>query len=429
MGEASDRVERTYDDSFGGSEGLFRLWCRTASLGRNHGKLKQFLRHGEQDHETETPGDNPPKDFGDGWDVWVKTLNWKVWRSFRLTTSNTSWHMVTSDESGRWISLNWRIGQMDASELHARRLNAKEVLPPMKGDNFVFPVADGTVKVSGGDQRLKPSTLIWDRPERGEEKDVLGGKLEELSFPTPLQDDSTRDDEEAERGGFIYRHHVEPRVKLHMPKEETFPIPLKYIDITRNTHTSLDVLLERMEKENYQMHGQASQDWFIVLNNRPLDGYTWSGETDEETNDLKTQQCMARCVEAYVWCSDEESKTKMGCRETKTRQCQTIERNILHWAKRWRIQAQNQSRSSKVGSSNALQKTDPCLISGRGETCRRKGKHKTKYACIVETDESMRIRLEGVPWRYHEDHISAKGINSLCRYNLVHNFIAMPQAY
>ena len=29
---------------------------------------------------------------------------------------------------------------MDASELHARRLNAKEVLKPMKGDNFIFPL-------------------------------------------------------------------------------------------------------------------------------------------------------------------------------------------------------------------------------------------------------------------------------------------------
>ena len=41
--------------------------------------------------------------------------------------------------------------KMDASELHARRLNAKEVLAPMKGDNFIFPVADGTVHICGGD--------------------------------------------------------------------------------------------------------------------------------------------------------------------------------------------------------------------------------------------------------------------------------------
>ena len=32
--------------------------------------------------------------------------------------------------------------EMDASEIHARRLNAKEVLTRMKGDNFIFPVAE-----------------------------------------------------------------------------------------------------------------------------------------------------------------------------------------------------------------------------------------------------------------------------------------------
>ena len=72
----------------------------------------------------------------------------------------------------------------------------------------------------------------------------------------------------------------------------------------------------------------------------------------------------------------------------------------------------------------------PCKtrINGRGETCRRIGKHKTKYACVVDADESMRIRLEEKPQRYHEYHIAAIGINSRCRYYLVHKFVPMPQA-
>ena len=37
-------------------------------------------------------------------------------------------------------------------------------------------------------------------------------------------------------GNFIYRHPVEPRVKLYSPREESFPIPLKYIDVSRTTH-------------------------------------------------------------------------------------------------------------------------------------------------------------------------------------------------
>ena len=47
------------------------------------------------------------------------------------------------------------------------------------------------------------------------------------------------------RGNFIFRHHVEPRVKLYSPREESFPIPLKYIDVSRTTHTNLDVKQER----------------------------------------------------------------------------------------------------------------------------------------------------------------------------------------
>ena len=89
--------------------------------------------------------------------------------------------------------------EMDASQRHARRLNAKEVLTPMKGDNFKFPVEDGTVKVSRGDQRLRPSASIWDRPERGEEQEVLRRESDGLSSPNPLQDDSTLDDAEAEK--------------------------------------------------------------------------------------------------------------------------------------------------------------------------------------------------------------------------------------
>ena len=52
----------------------------------------------------------------------------------------------------------------------------------------------------------------------------------------------------------------------------------------------------------------------------------------------------------------------------------------------------------------------PCKtpVKCRGETCRNVGKHKTECACIVDADASMRIRLEGTPQRYIEDHIAAK---------------------
>ena len=75
---------------------------------------------------------------------------------------------------------------MDASEIYPKRLNAKEVIFPKENGKFIFPVADGRIKTLGGDQELRTSTLIRDRPIRGEgHVDFLGES--EGSLP-PLQD-------------------------------------------------------------------------------------------------------------------------------------------------------------------------------------------------------------------------------------------------
>ena len=180
--------------------------------------------------------------------------------------------------------------ETDASELHARRLNAKEVLTPQRSGNFIFPAADGTVKIFGREQRLRTSTSPRERPEREEEQEILRGKSDELDSPTHLQDDSTRHDEEAKgdfrtiTGEFIYRHHVVPRVKLYVPKEESFPNPLKYIDVTRTTYTSLDVTLEKQIEDWWNVGGgkrDLSDAWtgftrFVPLKGRAPQGCTWS---------------------------------------------------------------------------------------------------------------------------------------------------------
>ena len=57
------------------------------------------------------------------------------------------------------------LGKMDASEIHAGRLNAKVVLTPKNVEKFIFSIADGTVNFSGGDQVLRTSTFIRDHPD------------------------------------------------------------------------------------------------------------------------------------------------------------------------------------------------------------------------------------------------------------------------
>ena len=53
---------------------------------------------------------------------------------------------------------------------------------------------------------------------------------------------------------------------------------------------------------------------------------------------------------------------------------------------------------------------------------------KTNLECILEADESTRLRMGNSLPSHHEDHIARKGDNSLRHYNLVHKFIPMPQA-
>ena len=64
-------------------------------------------------------------------------------------------------------------------------------------------------------------------------------------------------------GSFIYRHHVEPRVKLYSTREESFPIPLKHIDVSRTTHTNLDLKQEERIDDYWNIDGfrNLSDSW------------------------------------------------------------------------------------------------------------------------------------------------------------------------
>ena len=86
-------------------------------------------------------------------------------------------------------------------------------------------------------------------------------------------------------GNFIYRHHVEPRVKFYSSREESFLIPLKYIDVSRTIHTNLDVKQEKRIDDYWNIDGSrdVSDLWtgfkrFSLLEEKSLDGYMWSGK-------------------------------------------------------------------------------------------------------------------------------------------------------
>ena len=149
---------------------------------------------------------------------------------------------------------------MDASDIYSKRLNVEG------GDNsetreFIFPIADGRINLSGWDQELRTSTLIRQRPARGEgHLDFLG----ESEGSLPQSHDSFLDAGEALNdfwsmsGNFIFRHDVDTRVKLHSPREESLDIPLKNIDVFRTTHTNLDVKQEKRIDDYWMSMGQEN---------------------------------------------------------------------------------------------------------------------------------------------------------------------------
>ena len=115
--------------------------------------------------------------------------------------------------------------EMDAWELHAGRLNAKDLLT--KGDNFNFPIADGTVKKFW---KRSTSEIIHLNP--GPSRTRRGNKFfEENQTDSLLQHHikmtlhwmmrKLENDFWSITGDFIYRHHVELRVKLYVPTEES----------------------------------------------------------------------------------------------------------------------------------------------------------------------------------------------------------------
>ena len=113
---------------------------------------------------------------------------------------------------------------MDASVIYSKRLNAKEVIFPKLGE-FIFPIADGRIKTLGGDQELRTSTLMMrHRPNQGEGHiDFLGeseGSLPQTHDSFPVAGEAMHDFWSMS-GSFIYRHHVEPRVKRRREKNHS----------------------------------------------------------------------------------------------------------------------------------------------------------------------------------------------------------------
>ena len=135
---------------------------------------------------------------------------------------------------------------------------------------------------------------------------------------SPPVQDSLQDDGEARNdfwsisGNYIYRITLN-RIKRNVPREESFSIPLRYIDVTRATSTTLDVMLERRVDDPRLIR---LMDWIHSnhhIGRKPADGYTWSGER------LTKKQTTSR--PDYLWPEIWKDMSEAAQRKEKQKWC------------------------------------------------------------------------------------------------------------
>ena len=173
---------------------------------------------------------------------------------------------------------------MDASEIYSKRLSAKSGDISQRKRRIDFANRRWTNQTPW--RRSKTENIHLDTGPPNWRRTFLGES--EGSLPPPH--DSFPDAGDAINdfwsmlGNFIYRHLVEPRVKLYSPREESFPIPLKYIDESRTTHTNLYVKQEKRIDDYWNVDGSRdlSDPWtgftqLTLLEEKPPEGYMWSG--------------------------------------------------------------------------------------------------------------------------------------------------------
>ena len=282
--------------------------------------------------------------------------------------------------------------------------------------------------------------MIRHRPIQGESNiNFLGeseGSLPQPQDSFPVAGDAMNDFWSMS-GNFIYRHHVEPRVKLYSSREESFPIPLKYIDVSRTTHTNLDVMQESRIDDYWNIDGarDLSDSWtgftqFTLSIEKPPKGFIWS------KGRLTKRQATSR--PDHLWPELWRGVSKNAKLREKHKWAN--EKPKLDNARRLRgiyftdpedMEFKEIFKNARRKLETPMAPTLPCKTCKKnkhGETRSKTDDFKSKFACILEDSESTRMRMEETLPKYYEDHIAGEGNNSLQHYNLVQKFIPVPQA-
>ena len=278
-----------------------------------------------------------------------------------------------------------------------------------------------------GHYEFREPTLRREPTVRSEDLSGEGQGESGVSQPAePTDDAEARADFWSVQADFYHRHHNELRVQLHGPKEETFPILLKYMDVTRSIHTDLDVTREERFDDFWivDSNRHLSDSWrgftkLTIGTEKPPKGFMWSGRR------LTKSQTTTRPDHGWpeVW-------TKIGkAAQNREQQEWAEERPKLDNARRLRriyfIDPDEREYSeipkhARRKLQRPMAPAMPCAKSpeGRTKVCPKsetasEKTPKTLGECIVESFKSTRQRVESFEPKNHEDHIAGKGFTSM----------------
>ena len=251
--------------------------------------------------------------------------------------------------------------QLDTSEIYLRRINSIEVLITQQDDEFIFPVADETVRLSLRDYVFREPTPSREPTVRSEDF------RRELRFESG-ESQSAEPTDDAEAVPTSGRSKVTSSIVISMNLEaETFP----------NFQKDFCGHQKYGRKFGEAAQNREKQEWATVKtkldNARRLRGIYFIDPDDKEYKEsLKRARKMERPMTSAMRCNKSPKGITNVCAKSK----------------------------------NATEKTS-----------------NTMYDCIVvESHESTRQRDESSRSKSHEDHIAGKGITSMSHYNLVHKF-------
>ena len=197
---------------------------------------------------------------------------------------------------------------------------------------------------------------------------------------------------------------------------------------------NLDVKLEKRIDDYWNIDGSRdlSDPWtgftqFTLLDEKAPDGYTWSGGR------LTRKQLTSR--PDHLW---PELWKSMG-KHAKLKEKQKWSEEKLHLENARKLRGiyfiDPEDTEFKETIKNARKKLEtsvaPAMACKIMKNCGSGASDKinTRLACILEADESTRLRMGNSEPSIHEDHIAGKGNNSLQHYNLVRKIYSYASSY